>query len=80
MLNSGYYKIHQGREMKYTHDELTENESLNFVLGEIRKEAVEQYKSNLIKWLKSQQREWQNDECSCDWGFQHTIEHIEGEK
>ena len=42
--------------------------------------AIEQYKAGLVKWLKSQQREWQNNECSCDWGFQHTIEHIEGEK
>ena len=49
-------------------------------IEEIEKQAVKQYKSNLVKWLKSQQREWQNDECSCDWGFQHTIEHIEGEK
>lgn len=49
-------------------------------IEEIEKQAVEQYKTGLVKWLKSQQREWQNDECSCDWGFQHTIEHIEGEK
>ena len=43
------------------------------------KSEVEQYKAELLEWLRMKQQECQNDECTC-WGFQQTIKHIEAGK
>ena len=69
-------------------DVMPDNESLNFVLGEIRKDAVEQYKAGLLEWLKSEQKKWETNyyvtNNAFEWGAWKAIEliikHIEGEK
>ena len=68
-------------------DELA-NESLNFVLGEIRKDAVEQYKAELLEWFKAIREDLQAIEFQYAQDFVDgqlcvvdiAIKHIEGEK